>query len=266
MVDDGVPPDFVGSQVRRLTYTFTCQFRSGAVVLGSGLWTGRSRQDHPDFAWYPYLARAQNPEVKYTAVQELIGQSQPAPPPARPDPQPTRPAQPSRPEVTSRPRPLPGPDDAAQRVVLTPVELAALVANRTFGLRAGRHRRPVRWWHVPDGGADLGPCPRPRGGLTSTCSTLDNRGKLSLLYPPMGHPTRIVAETTTDIRGANDDFLFTASKLPGLHRIKAVVTSRPIFLGGLVGGQQQQQQQQQTQQGKPSVAKAKIGTAASRGG
>lgn len=253
MVDDGVPADFVGSQVRRLTYTFTFEMRSGAVVMGSARWTGRSRQDHPDFAWYPYVARAQNPEVRHATVRELTGQTSPASPPAAPQPEPSAPQpgasrpQPDPPEVAARPQPLPGPDDPRRRLVLTPMELAALVANRTsdFALDVTVDRF--------DGGTYRSGEPisvRVRSGEAGYLYLfhLDNRGKLSLLYPLLGRPERIAAETPTDVPGTDDDFVFTAGHVPGLCRIKAVVTSRPIYLGGLVISHQQQQQVQQQQQ------------------
>ena len=51
--------------------------------MGTGRWLGPSVEDHPDFAWYPFVAVAENPEVEYTAVQRLLGASQ-----APPEPQP----------------------------------------------------------------------------------------------------------------------------------------------------------------------------------
>ena len=54
MADDAVPPAFRGTKVAKQTYLFTFQMRGGRVVTGSGKWIGRSAQDHPDFAWYPF--------------------------------------------------------------------------------------------------------------------------------------------------------------------------------------------------------------------
>lgn len=253
LVSDGVAPDFVGTQVQRLTYTFTFTMRSGGVVFGSGLWTGRSLQDHPDFAWFPYLARADNPEVQQESVRALVGQASspsaptpPAPPPTAP---PTQPPPATPPEGPSRPQPVPGPNDPDQRPVLTPVELAALVANRTsaFGLDVTVDRFDGATYRA---GEPISVRVNVREAGYLYLFYLDNHGRLSLLYPPPGHPGRIDADTPTNVPGANDDFQFTVGTSPGLHRIKAVVTTRPILLGGLVGGQQQQAQQQQ--QHKPA--------------
>jgi hypothetical protein len=257
MSDDGVPPDYVGSQARRTTYTFACTMRGGAVVMGTGRWTGRSEKDHPDFAWYPYIARADNPEVHYTAVRELVGQGPGAPPsvspplpePPSPDPsQPTvRPEPPVRPEVVSPAQGLPGPNDLAERPVLTPVELAALVANRTsaFGFDVTVDRF--------DGGIYRAGDPitvhvRSTEAGYLYLFYLDNQGKLLLLYPHGGQPMRIAADTPTDIPGPKARFAFRAGSTPGTHRIKAVVTSRPVLFSGLVAAPQQQAQVQQHRQ------------------
>jgi hypothetical protein len=42
------------------------------LILGSGRWLGESVQDHPDFAWYPLIARSDNSELDYQAVQQII--------------------------------------------------------------------------------------------------------------------------------------------------------------------------------------------------
>ena len=261
LVDDGVPPDHVGTRVRRQTYTFGYTMRSGAVVMGSGRWTGRSRQDHPDFVWYPYLARADNPEVRQAAVRQLLGQASTpttAPPPTTPTPPtpptpPTTPTTPTTPVLdpppggATGPPPLPGPDDPDGRPVLTPVELAALVANRTsaFALDVTVDRFDGATYQA---GEPIAVRVNSEQAGYLYLFYLDNQGQLALLYPPPGHPGRIDAGTPTNLPGANDAFAFRVGNSPGLHCIKAVVTARPILLGGLVVGQQQQQARHSAQQ------------------
>ncbi len=75
MADDAVPPDIVGVQVSRQTYYFTFQLQGGSALLGSGRWAGPSQRNHPDFAWFPYIVRAENPEVQYHEVKRLVGAS-----------------------------------------------------------------------------------------------------------------------------------------------------------------------------------------------
>ncbi|MBN1853486.1 MAG: DUF4384 domain-containing protein [Pirellulales bacterium] len=84
--DDAVPPEFVGTVPYLQTYTFVFQMLNGAVVLGSGRWTGQSAWNHPDFAWYPYVAVAENPEIQYETLKQLINQSTPHGQPSTPDP------------------------------------------------------------------------------------------------------------------------------------------------------------------------------------
>lgn len=234
LTDNSVAPDHVGCQVRRVSYTFRYTMRDGAVVLGSGRWTGHSQQDHPDFVWFPYLAHSDNPHVEQGAVRQLVGQS--APSPASPPPV-------VPPEATARPQPLPGPGDPQQRPVLTPLEVAALVANRTssfpldvtvdrFDSGTYRPGEPISVRVNSD-----------RAGFLYLFY-LDHQGNLTLLYPRAGHLGRIEAHTPTDIPGANEDFVFRVSTSPGVHRIKAIVTTRPIMLGGLVLGPAQQHPRQ----------------------
>ena len=75
MADDAVPPDIVGVQVSKQTYYFTFQLQGGSAQLGSGRWVGPSLENHPDFAWYPYIARAENPEMEYDKVKRLVDAS-----------------------------------------------------------------------------------------------------------------------------------------------------------------------------------------------
>jgi hypothetical protein len=70
--DDAVPPDFVGLMPHFQTYTFQFLTRGTAVVAGSASWIGQSVQDHPDFAWYPFVVRPDNPELQYPVVRRLI--------------------------------------------------------------------------------------------------------------------------------------------------------------------------------------------------
>ncbi len=73
MADDAVPADILGIQVSKQTYYFTFQMQGGAPLMGSANWVEPSRSDHPDFAWYPYIVRAENPEIRYEEVKRLVG-------------------------------------------------------------------------------------------------------------------------------------------------------------------------------------------------
>jgi len=118
MADDAVPPDYVGIKVRRQSYQFAFHERNRAVVMGSGRWLGPSRKDHPDFAWYPFVARSDNPEIDYNVVKRLIESptEQPKPKP-RPKPKPQPQPQPkvdAHPQPHPRPKPEPPPEPRPQ--------------------------------------------------------------------------------------------------------------------------------------------------------
>ena len=71
--DNNVAPDFVGTQYALHSYTFRAKTQNGAIVAGTGQWTGGSVEDHPDFAWYPYVAVAENPEIDAANISKIVG-------------------------------------------------------------------------------------------------------------------------------------------------------------------------------------------------
>jgi hypothetical protein len=72
MADDAVSEDMVGVKVSKQSYYFRFQIREGAAQLGSGRWVEPIIDNHPDFAWYPYLVQAENPELHYDKVKQLV--------------------------------------------------------------------------------------------------------------------------------------------------------------------------------------------------
>jgi hypothetical protein len=88
MADDQVPPNFIGTKVKKKTYQFTFRMKGKALVMGSGRWYGASRQDHPDFAWYPTMVKPKNPHINPTLVRRMLGARNPSvamrPAPQRP--------------------------------------------------------------------------------------------------------------------------------------------------------------------------------------
>lgn len=77
MADNGVHPDYIGTQVRKQTYLFTFEMRDGLIVAGTGKWIDRSATDHIDFAWYPFVAQPENPEIQYGTVLSILGRDIP---------------------------------------------------------------------------------------------------------------------------------------------------------------------------------------------
>jgi len=79
--------------------------------MGSGRWVNRSKKNHPDFAWYPYVGRSANPEVNYGVVQNLLRGSPPVFPTPESEPRPeTDPVPQPRPEIDPTPEPQPEPE------------------------------------------------------------------------------------------------------------------------------------------------------------
>jgi hypothetical protein len=70
-----VPPDYVGSLLLRKQYTFTIRMKNGVIEEGSGRWTGKSRKDHPDYAWYPASRGQENTGLVHGLAQKLAEQA-----------------------------------------------------------------------------------------------------------------------------------------------------------------------------------------------
>ncbi len=232
LADDAVPPDYIGTKVRKQNYTFEFRMHGGSVVLGSGQWTGRSRQDHPDFAWYPFVARAENPEVQHQVVQQLVSRAprEPeSPEPTLPEPAPPEPTLPEPDELMP---PLVLDEDPAP-VLLSPIELVALVTNKTssFGLDVtvdrfdGAHYHPGETFSIRGSSEQAG---------YLYLLHIDSVGDLTLLYPLAGQDNRVAAEKPFQLPADADRFAYRVTPPPGMNRVKAVVTSRPLALTGLL--------------------------------
>ena len=274
MADDAVPPDYRGTKTRKQTYKFSFKMRDGLVVSGSGQWLGRSKQDHPDFAWYPFKAVASNPEVKYVTVRKLVDGDQqdpdtgdeqptePETPPEQPNVEPAEPvtppaeqpsAKPTRPKPeTVRPKakpkpPVTQPSQNARLIVLSPMELVALIANKTssFAFDAmldrfdGASYRPGETFTVRVKSAKPG---------YLYLLQVDSSGTPALIYPTASENNRIPAGKLVDIRPRGAKTGFPVIGPAGVVRVKAVVTSRPLaFSGSLEGFQGQTPVQSQGQ-------------------
>ncbi len=264
MADDAVPPDYRGVKTRRQTYNFTFQLRGSSVVMGSGRWVGRNQDDHPDFAWYPYLAVAENPEVEYDTVQQLVSSSprpnvgrpdQPTDPtPVEPTPVEPAPVEPPRPETPpveqpERPNTTPetdtpvaiSPSPQPDAIVISPMELVALIAEKTssFEFDATVDRFDGATYHMGEKFFVRFSTGKP-GYLYLI--QIDPKGAPSLLYPTRGENNRIAPGQPMTIPSADPKAGFPVTGPVGTTRIKALVTSRPLeFSGALIGLQQQQE-------------------------
>ena len=255
MADDDVPPDVIGVQVSKQTYCFTFRLQNGEAVLGTSKWIEPSVDNHPDFAWFPYVVRPENPEVKYEKVKQLIRapiSSQPvAPPPAQSvapilpsdtSPSLTMPA--NRLPGTASPTVIPpnlvpparsgGPTIADERppsYLMSPMELLTLLVNRTshFTLDVTVDKF--------DGGR------YSPGELVSVSGTtardgylyilyIDSRGEVQLFFPRASDNNFVAAQRRFRLPAEGAGYDFHTMEAPGIHRIKAVVTSMPLYFSG----------------------------------
>ena len=225
MADDAVPPDYVGTKVRRHTYQFAFEMRNRSVKSGSGKWVGASEKDHPDFAWYPYVARAENPDVDYAAVQKMLGSSSPPPPNPDPIPDPNYPPQPRGGTDSTPP---------ARVVSLSPNELMTLLADKASSFH----------FVLTVDGFGAAQYQIGQAFSVSTYSEqegylyvfeIDDDGGVKLLFPMTGQDNRVPANAKFDIGGGNDKnkVKLVCAGPVGQHHIKGVVTSRPLLLTGL---------------------------------
>ncbi len=273
MADDAVPPAYRGTKVRKQTYQFTFKMRGNSVISGSGEWTGRSKKDHPDFAWYPYKAVAQNPEVKYPKVQKLVSaeQSQPTPPvtpPTEPTAPPTPPVTPTTPPVTpptqptepvvppTQPNTPPNPEptaptgttqtQAAGPTVLSPIELVALIANKTSSFEFDATIDKFDGASYKPGETFFMRVKSEKPGYLYVLQ-VDSTGTPSLLYPTVGEDNRIPGGKMVEVKPNGAAGGFPIIGPAGVVRVKAIVTSRPLAFSGSLEALQQSQQQTQRQ-------------------
>ncbi len=246
--DDAVVPDYLGTKIHYTTYQFTFQLREGAVVAGSGRWVGESFKMHPDFVWYPFVVRPQNPELSYEKVLQLVdgGSTPPANPadvahadasPANPPPGTVHPQPMLTPPVTP-PGSLPGipprlppevtgePNVVNPAVPISPVQLVAMVACKTSSFNF--HATVDKF----DGGQYVVGEPLTIRGVSQSDGYLyvfhiDSMGALRLVCPLPGHNVTVKAQQPFLIGP------YTVTGPPGTHCIKAVVARQPLLLSGL---------------------------------
>ncbi len=221
--DDSVPPDFSGTVPHLQDYTFVFRVRDGAVVMGSGRWTGYSVANHPDFAWYPYVPMPENPELEYQTVKSLIG------------------------TAGSTDRAGSGhldgwlgygghTTDAAGNgtdspLPLSPLQLVAAIADKTsdFGLDARLSEFGKVEHRVGDPIAIAGTM--EEGGYLYVLH-VSPEGELRLLYPPPDVDNRFLAGETFEVPGPSGGHWRAAGPF-GNHRIKVLVTRRRLSLTGM---------------------------------
>jgi hypothetical protein len=238
--DDSVPPEYVGTMPYVQTYTFEFLMRDQAIVQGSGRWTGPSVQNHPDFAWYPEAVQPENPELNYEVVQKIVKDGSVD----------TSSPQRDSPSVQPMPRPNNVPNgggdyvrallreqetrDGARNdlpVAFSPLQLVGAIANQSshFGFDARLMQFGQLRYQVGDQTAVTGSSERA-GYLYAF--HIDPTGELTLLYPTPGQDQTVAAQTPFRIPAGEANHYVIGGPV-GSHRIKVLVTERPLILTGL---------------------------------
>ncbi len=247
MADNGVSANFVGIRQRVHHYTFSYKEQDGGIAMGSGKWIGQSVNDHPDFAWYPYIVRPENPEIDYPIVTELLGFSPTEPSPGtetNPDGE------------NGQPTGQQGENESAQdsdksslyAAMLSPNDLVTLLQNKTSSFEFDTYLADFgKKIYRPGEALQIRGASEQDGYLYIFQIAPDN--SLSLLFP-VGNDddNHIRSEEPFQLDGVHTD------KPEGTYRLTAIVTEKPIFLSGLdhSTGQQQQDAARQIDQTQAS--------------
>lgn len=213
--DDAVGKDFVGLKSLYKQYTFELALHDGVPVMGSGKWTGKSVKDHPDFLWYPYVAKAENPELDYALVRKMM-QLEPL--------HETETEPEYEPEAEQEPEPEPVP-------AIGPAELTALIANQQsdflLDITLDKYDGGI---YQPGEKITIFGTSEKEGYLYLI--GISPKGTLTMLYPQNGDQNRIQANAEFSVPGPGVSYSFSIANLPGLYRVKAFVTDKPLVLAG----------------------------------
>ena len=213
--DNAVPKNFVGLKRIFQRYRFQVEMQGDSVVMGTGKWIGESVKNHPDFAWFPYVIRSSNPEIKYDQVCQLLGR-QPAAPPQSPTPSPT---------------PIPPPAETVTGIDgLTLPQLLLLLEGEksdfVFDISAENFDGKYRENDI----LVINGVSKEAGYLY--LFGIDPEDKLSVLYPQPEDDNRVEAGKQFTVPGANASYQWRLTKPYGDYRIKGVVTAKPLRFTG----------------------------------
>jgi hypothetical protein len=231
--DDDVEPDYVGTKESVHQYTFRFRFENGAVAIGSGQWTGDSVGDHPDFAWYPYVAVAENPEIDVAQVGNIVGYAVGGgntPPEGNGGPIAINPPGTNVPPPDNGAPNTPPAPPADTQDVLTVDELLGAVLNKTSAFMLDV------FVDKADGGRY-----QPGEPIRISLRTgqdgylylfdVDPKGGLSLVFPLAGQANKILKDKLYVIPGPGYQPWFFAQGV-GQHDLRAIMTTKPIQITG----------------------------------
>jgi hypothetical protein len=241
--EDNVGPNFVGTKVGSRTYHCTFKMRGGTVVMGSGRWVGPSIRNHPDFAWYPYVRKPENPYVDVGQVRQMLGLGaassafrrdlgepdvelpEPMTDPSRPPPPIALRGDPDAPPAEPTLPLAPG------TITLTPADLITLVANKRSKFHLLVQTGDFNGVYKEGDAYKVAVLSEKPGHLY--LFHLDRDGNVRLLFPMDGQDNRIPAGgKKVEFPGPKDTFKFVCDAV-GDNRVIGVVASKPLNFTGL---------------------------------
>jgi len=231
LADDAVPKNYVGTKRAYQKYSFTCKMTErDSVIMGTGKWTGASVRKHPDFAWFPFVTRPENPEVSYKKVCSILGNAAPTPPaqPASPTP-PT--ANVTPPEDTSATPNNPTPT-ASGAVAIKPEELLKLIANQTSDFAFDISVDRFDGGKYEEGDTVVVSGTSEKEGYLYLFA-VGTQGELSLIYPQPGDNNQVKAKKQFMVPKTNASYQVSLHPPYGNYRIKGMVTQKPLQFAGV---------------------------------
>lgn len=255
MADNCVIPGFAGTKIRRESYEFEIRLMDGTVEPESARWIGESVANHPDFAWYPLVAVAENPEIRIPAIHEIVRAGSPGPEPpaaATSSTDSTVASEPAEPPVLSGNPLVPhenadGPEvgpgaEPARLPVLSGTEMLSLVAGKTSDFLVDLQLPTAEGQRVSS-------------GQNLPIRVLTERAGFVTIFmvDAAGVPTRVFPnqQTRSPRLPANGQLLLEGPTglIPGhpagIRALKAIVTEKPVLFSDLAGvspGQTRQNQ------------------------
>ena len=221
------------------TYTFEFRKRGRSIVADNARWVGESRNDHPDFAWYPYVVQSANPEMNYKVVKQVVhhhssfsgGTTTRPDGSSNNDPSNAGSAN-NRREADIPANVAPTPASSSDRISMSPMQLVSAIANRTsgFGFDVRLHEFGRTRYEI--------------GESTRIVGASEEAGYLYLFHiNPLGEPVLLFPDPRQENRvAAGGTFEFPAREARpielngplGTHCIKAIITRQPVALTGFV--------------------------------
>lgn len=229
MADNGVNKEFIGLKRSFQRYTFQAEIENGAVIMGTGKWTGSSQKLHPDFAWVPYVVRSSNPEINYDKFCQLTRRTLAVTTPPEVGTSPVSPETTPDPTIPTT-TPSGGGSGGEAAETLTLAQLLLLLhgekSDFDFDISAGQFDGKYKE-------NDL----LTINGISNESGYLylfgiDPAGNLSVLYPQPGDTGRIEANKPFMIPGETSLFQLRLTQPYGNYRVHGIVSEKPLHFSG----------------------------------